>query len=260
MNTRSRLLPFAIFALLIFAFGAPPTRANTLVESYTAQLSDQDHFSSRGERLRNAAAIIRQDRANFHKFGQRDPADQSDAFFGSSQNRDALERMLNAGTSNPAALRAIVNGTPIVRVSIHRSASGRDFVNVEVAEASLGDQPFEPPASIMPLRVDEPIASYAAHLSEQDHFSSRGERLRSAAAIIRQDRANFHKFGRRDPRDESDPFFSSASNRDALEQMLSRGRIDKSLSRAIIDGTPSVRVEIFRTPSGIHSIQISTAD
>lgn len=105
--------------------------------------------------------------------------------------------------------------------------------------------------------ADTLVESYTAHLSEQDHFSSRGERLRSAAAIIPQDRANFHKFGLRDPRDESAPFFSSAANRDAFEQMLTRGRIDKSLSRAIIDRTPTVRVEIFRSHSGTPYITVT---
>jgi hypothetical protein len=34
------------------------------------------------------------------------------------------------------------------------------------------------------------IGSYVALLSETDHFNSNGQRLTSAAAIIRQDRAN----------------------------------------------------------------------
>ena len=35
------------------------------VESYTARLSERDHYNSNGQRLLSAAAIIRQDRANF---------------------------------------------------------------------------------------------------------------------------------------------------------------------------------------------------
>jgi hypothetical protein len=37
--------------------------------------------------------------------------------------------------------------------------------------------------------------------------------LTSAAAIIRQDRANFQRFGIRDPEDEDDPFLSAALRR-----------------------------------------------
>lgn len=130
MKSGYSLFMFGILAAFTCQLGSASALADTLVESYTAQLSEQDHFSSRGERLRNAAAIIRQDRANFHKFGRRDPGDQSDAFFASAQNRDALERMLNAGTSNPDALRSIVNGTPIVRVEIFRSHSGTTYITV----------------------------------------------------------------------------------------------------------------------------------
>jgi len=164
--------------------------------------------------------------------------------------------MINSGTSEPTAIRSIVNGTPMVRVSIFRAAPGRDFVNVEVAEEGFGD------ASDAPSRISSPpsnevLASYTTRLSEQDHFSSNGERLRSAAAIIRQDRANFHKFGRRDPDDQHDAFFSSPSNREALERMLNRGKIDQSLSQMIIDGTPFVSVEIFRDSSGSPYITVT---
>jgi DnaJ-domain-containing protein 1 len=241
-----------LFLMLAFAL-IPASHAQNLVESYTTRLSEQDHFSSSGERLRSAAAIIRQDRANFHKFGRRDSGDQHDAFFSRPSNREALEQMINSGTSEPTAIRSIVNGTPMVRVSIFRTAPGRDFVNVEVAEEGFGDAH----AQISSPSANELLASYSAHLSDQDHFSSSGERLRSAAAIIRQDRANFHKFGRRDPDDQHEAFFSSSSNREALERMLNRGKIDQSLSRMIIDGTPFVSVEIFRDSSGSPYITVT---
>lgn len=44
-------------------------QARELIESYIALLSDADHFNSSGQRLTSAAAIIRQDRANYHLFG-----------------------------------------------------------------------------------------------------------------------------------------------------------------------------------------------
>ena len=55
--------------------------------------------------------------------------------------------------------------------------------------------------------ADELKETYVARLSAKDHFNSSGGRLDSAAAIIRQDRANFHKFGRRDAEDELDYSF-----------------------------------------------------
>jgi hypothetical protein len=39
--------------------------------------------------------------------------------------------------------------------------------------------------------------------------------------------------------------------------MLNRGKIDQSLSRMIIDGTPFVSVEIFRDPTGSPYITVT---
>jgi hypothetical protein len=144
MNLKSLLL-----LLPLIIVGAGVSHAQNLIESYTTQLSEQDHFSSRGERLQNAAAIIRQDRANYHKFGRCDPGDQHDAFFASATNREALEDLINAGTSEPSAIRSIVNGTPMVRVSIFRSAPGRDFVNVEVADPAASEFSKLAPAPVV---------------------------------------------------------------------------------------------------------------
>jgi len=95
------------------------------------------------------------------------------------------------------------------------------------------------------------IGNYTALLSEADHFNSRGQRLATAAAVIRQNRANFHRFGIRSPEDQDDPFFASEGNRAALEQMLDRGRADPGIIERIVNGPPVlVRVDIFRNPSG----------
>lgn len=117
-------------ALLAIATPAP-VAACDLVESYIARLGAADHFNSRGDRLSSAAAIIRQDRANYYLFGKRDPEDGGDAFFSSKENRAKLERMLENGQSSPTALAEIVNGTPLIEVSICRSNRG-DYVNATV--------------------------------------------------------------------------------------------------------------------------------
>jgi S1-C subfamily serine protease len=105
----------------------------------------------------------------------------------------------------------------------------------------------------LPIRGDaqQLIASYTALLSEADHFNSKGQRLTTAAAIIRQNRANFHRFGIRSPEDQDDPFFASEGNRAALERMLDRGRADQGVTDRIVNGPPVlVRVDIFQSPSG----------
>ena len=126
----------SISVLLLVLFTAAvmaPASAQQLQESYRAQLSERDHFNSNGERLQSAAAIIRQDRANFHRFGIRDPGDQSDVFFTDVNNRAELEALIERGTSEPHAINRIVNGTPMVRIDIFSGPRG-PFVNVTVLE------------------------------------------------------------------------------------------------------------------------------
>jgi hypothetical protein len=108
-------------------------KAQQQVESYVAFLSEADHFNSSGERLRTAAAIIRQDRANFHRFGRRDQADESDSFCADEANREALEQMLEHGHAAPGVISRIVNGTALIRVDIFRGSS-EPFIKVTVLD------------------------------------------------------------------------------------------------------------------------------
>jgi len=245
--------PTILSILLVSVAGLAGALADTLRESYSAVLSERDHFNSSGERLDNAAAIIRQDRANFHKLGKRDAGDESDKFFASAENRDILEQLLNRGTSNPVALRTIVNGTPTVTVSIYENDAGRVYVNVVVkGGGNAGDAGGDTGNA----GGDVLLESYSAVLSERDHLNSNGDRLDNAAAIIRQDRANFHKLGKRDPGDESDKFFASADNRDFLEQLLNRGHSKPATLRSIVNGTPTITVSIYRTAAGANYINV----
>lgn len=120
---------FSALSALLIAVAVSPATACDLRESYIARLGPADHFNSSGERLNSAAAIIRQDRANYHQFGKRDREDEGDGFFASKDNRATLERMLENGQSSEAAIDAVVNGTPLVEVMICRGNRG-DFINV----------------------------------------------------------------------------------------------------------------------------------
>jgi len=113
-----------VLAIAIAACAPSMAQAQQAIASYVARLSTADHFNSNGERLTSAAAIIRQDRANFHRFGVRDPEDESDPFFADQDNRAALEQMLERGRAAPGVIDRVVNGTPLVRVEVHRSGSG----------------------------------------------------------------------------------------------------------------------------------------
>ena len=89
------------------------------LESYTARLSGNDHYSSRGIPLRRVADILQQDRANFHRFGLRDPEDTGDGYFRTRSRRARMSRMLRRGWIEPGLAREILSGAPLVRVDIY---------------------------------------------------------------------------------------------------------------------------------------------
>jgi hypothetical protein len=120
----------SILTLLLFV-GLAAARADEVLETYRARLSARDHFNAKGERLTSPAEIIRQDRANVHRFGIVDPEDESDHFFASARNREILEKLLEGGRTNAAAYRAVVNGTPLVVVTVMRGNRG-EYVTVSI--------------------------------------------------------------------------------------------------------------------------------
>ncbi len=95
------------------------------------------------------------------------------------------------------------------------------------------------------LQAEAPIEIYYARLGSQDHYNSRGNRLESVAGIIRQDRANYHKFYRRDSEDTGDSYFASKSNRAVLERMLNNGYASRSTRNAILYGNPLILVRVY---------------
>lgn len=119
------------FAVALAALLASTVMASAqdALETYTARLGVDDHYNSNGQPLDNPAAIIRQDRANVHAFGIRDPEDESDRFFSSKANRARLEALLNAGRMDRYTANAIVRGTPLITVEVYE-----DYIVVTAAE------------------------------------------------------------------------------------------------------------------------------
>lgn len=99
-----------------------------LIESYIAEISLRDLYNSSGVPLSRPWQVLRQDRANFHRFGWRDPLDQWDSFFEIEENRAIMENMLSRGSISPQAARDIMSGDAIVLVEIHGTgATGREL-------------------------------------------------------------------------------------------------------------------------------------
>lgn len=65
----------------------------------------------------------------------------------------------------------------------------------------------------MPAAAQDLIGSYTAFIGPADHTNSQGVLLTDFGAILQQDRANYHRFGRRDGLDMSDPIFANPDYR-----------------------------------------------
>lgn len=75
-----------------------------------------------------------------------------------------------------------------------------------------------------PVSAQQVLAEYLAWLGPEDTVNSRGTRLTSFAAIVQQDRANFHRFGIRHQLDTVDPLFHDRSLRSQIPSLVNAGR------------------------------------
>ncbi|WP_206075845.1 hypothetical protein [Mesorhizobium sp. Z1-4] len=106
-----------------------------------------------------------------------------------------------------------------------------------------------------PALADTYLGSYMARLSERDHFASDGYRLDTAAQVVRQDRANVHRFKKIDAEDGDDPWFGKANARNTLEQFLNRREaMDEATRSAIHNGTPLVQVDVYQNSAVVTII------
>ena len=115
--TRSTALATILAAAALFA---GPASADQLLGSYVARISSNDHQASDGYPLASAAQMVRQDRANYHKFHRRDRDDENDVWFRGNDDRARLERMLQRpGAMSGPVRRAISNGEPLIQVDVY---------------------------------------------------------------------------------------------------------------------------------------------
>jgi hypothetical protein len=100
------------------------------------------------------------------------------------------------------------------------------------------------------------IASYMTYIGHEDLYNSNGQRLSEYWQIIRQDRANYHRFGIRHRGDDWDPFFADANNRAVLEQLVRASNPDPSTQRFIVRGNVPVFVEIYGNANRITAVRV----
>ncbi|MEL6234062.1 MAG: hypothetical protein AAFR46_06615, partial [Pseudomonadota bacterium] len=69
----------------------------------------------------------------------------------------------------------------------------------------------------------EEIGYYYTELGTVDMRNSRGVRLTTLGAILQQDRANYHRFGRSNVDDQGDRFFGDRAMRARIPELYARG-------------------------------------
>ena len=124
----------AALALLAAPVLSAPAQAQDLIGGYNAWIGDDDLYNSNGQRLTEPWQVLRQDRANVHRFGISQRGDESDGFFDSANNRAAMERLLARYPVGARARRAILRGGVEVQVRIYGSRGVGDYIEVDLVE------------------------------------------------------------------------------------------------------------------------------
>ena len=112
-------------------------KAETLMADYYSLLGPADAYNSRGQPLDDLCAIVQQDRANWHRFGNREEADGGDLFFQSADKRAMITGKCEYDRSyfaNPGT--RIRNGTRSFYVYVRVFGSNGQISRVLIAEGA----------------------------------------------------------------------------------------------------------------------------
>jgi hypothetical protein len=111
----------------------------------------------------------------------------------------------------------------------------------------------------LPAAAQQLLASYSAFIAPEDLRNSRGQGLRDPWAVLRQDRANFHRYGIRQFADEYDPVFLSADARAQMQRLVAQGRIDPAARRVLRHGGGIVHVRVYGQGRQLHAVTVGVA-
>ena len=94
-------------------------------------------------------------------------------------------------------------------------------------------------------KKDKNNITYFAKIGQQDKYNSKNQKIDDVAAILQQDRANFHKYHKADSQDTDGGYFNTLKNRGKIKQMLQRGTISDTTRDAILNKNPYIQVIIY---------------
>ena len=168
-------------------------------------------------------------------------------------------------TPETLKLRTAPNGSRIALLPgglrVEYLGDQRFHRHIRVLEGDFeGEEGFVHRCCVKPYGTDD---FYMARLSERDHFDLSGEPLTTAAAIIRQDRDNFHvNPNRRDMLDEDrhDERLVDGRRRENLEELLAEHGILPEVEEAVLGGTPKIQVSVWRDRVDVVLLQDDDRD
>ena len=235
-------LRVAALGLGVGAFsGALPVQAQEMCV-YTAKISAQDKINEAGRSIlstpskSSVLAAIRMDRANFHRYHKRDAEDEADCRFASLAERQKIDAMVGQTKLTPALIDKVARGEPVLRIQVFAD-------RLEIAEAGK-TAPAQAAATSQ-------TCAYTAKISAQDKINEAGRNIlatlnkQSVLAAIRMDRANFHRYHKRDAEDEADCRFASLAERQKLDGMVVTTVLASALIEKVGHGEPVLRIQVF---------------
>lgn len=101
------------------------------------------------------------------------------------------------------------------------------------------------------------LGSYNAYIGNQDLYNSKGVRLMEPAQVLRQERANYHRFGISQYGDEWDPLFGNINNRAVLENTIRNSYIPPHIRDMILRGGATIHVDVWGTNGLIQTIDVN---
>ena len=122
-----------IVLVILLGFGAGAARAQDLMVEYYATLTPGDTYNSKGAPLGDVCAIVAQDRARVHRFGNPD-GDAPDGFFTTPARRAMIAERCDYDPNHHtvARIRSQYIGFVLVRVY----GSGGVVSRVQILEAA----------------------------------------------------------------------------------------------------------------------------
>ncbi|WP_299657524.1 hypothetical protein [uncultured Tateyamaria sp.] len=110
-----------------------------------------------------------------------------------------------------------------------------------------------------PASAQQMMFEYYTMLSAQDTYNSRGAPLNDVCGIVQQDRANVHKFGKRDSGDQVDNFFFTPERRAMITGRCAYDPSYHTVQRIRSQVIGFVLVRVFGTGSTVTRVEIYEA-